>query len=97
MIASGLPISGESPKLLLSEANVGPAALRAPTRAVSTRAITPLPARVGPISSRILCRSVRPEMTYPMYSCNAAIASGASGHSSSRNLSHRVGRSASAQ
>ena len=63
MIASDLPISGAMPKSPLKLFSVGPATFFLPTSCLSTRAITPLPPRVGPTISMILCRSVRPLMT----------------------------------
>jgi hypothetical protein len=46
--ARGLPMSGDRPKLVPSDASVGPATLPLPNSAVSTRAMVPLPERVGP-------------------------------------------------
>ena len=62
-MANGLPMRGDNPKLVPRLARVGPAALPAPTRALRTRAITPLPALVGTISNMIFWRSVRAETT----------------------------------
>ena len=60
MTASGLPINGANPNSPLRLFNVGPATFLRPIKAVRTRAIAPLPPRVGPTIRRILCRSVRP-------------------------------------
>ena len=76
MMASGLPIKGARPNSPPRELSVGPATFCLPTRAVSTWAMTPLPALVGPTFSKILCRSRRPEITYPNHSPSAAMASG---------------------
>ena len=63
-IASGLPISGLSPKLVFIDANVGPGTLRRPPiSAVSIRAMVPLPRRIGPTSISIFCMSSRPDST----------------------------------
>jgi len=61
MTASGLPISGARPNSLPRLFRVGPATFLR-IMAVRTRAITPLPPRVGPIINKILWRSVRPEI-----------------------------------
>ena len=63
--ASVLPSSGARPKSPPRLDSVGPATFSLPTSAPRMRAITPLPARVGPTSSRILCRSSRPEIDVP--------------------------------
>ena len=61
MIASGLPSSGESPKLVPRLASVGPTAFPRPISAASRRPMVPLPDRVGPINSSIFWMSVRPD------------------------------------
>ena len=52
--ARGLPSSGDNPKLVPRLASVGPATLPLPSSAARTRAMVPLPDRVGPIRSMIL-------------------------------------------
>ena len=62
MIASGLPISGCSPKFWVSPASVGAAVLWTPSSPVRTRAIVPLPERFGPTQQlHLLLRRVARE------------------------------------
>jgi hypothetical protein len=63
MTPNGFPMSGANPNSPLRLCSVGAATFLRPTSAPKMRAITPLPPRVGPTISRILCRSVRPLIT----------------------------------
>jgi hypothetical protein len=73
MRASGLPISGWSPKFVERLANVGAARWCAPSNPVSTRPMVPLPPRFGPTMRNTFCSVVSPPSRLPKISCSAWI------------------------
>jgi hypothetical protein len=73
MRASGLPISGWSPKFVERLANVGAATWCAPSNPVSTRPMVPLPPRFGPTMRNTFCSVVSPPSRLPKISCSAWI------------------------
>ena len=60
MIATGLPISGHSPKFVARLESVGPATLSGPIMARRMRTIVSLPARFGPMRHKSFCCRVSP-------------------------------------
>ncbi len=62
-MATGLPSSGDNPKLVARLASVGPQTFPRPRSWVSTRAMVPLPDRIGPTITIIFWMSVRPDST----------------------------------
>ena len=84
-------MSGERPKLALSEPSVGPATFSRPSSAVNTRAIVPFPARFGPTNKKIFCCRVSLVNQYPKASPNVWIASVSSPQTDARKATHSAG------